>query len=144
MWSDFLTDWTRVSHRTIALAALAVGLLAAAPERALADSNPFAGRYTSGEQDISISATGSIRVKIGMQTLFTGHVADDGSIALTFTIGSVFGDMWMRGSHGGGGGKGNPVTVYGVAALDADGNLYGVVTWLDGSPMELFWTRSDH
>lgn len=143
MWSDLLTDWTRLSHRAIALAALAIGLLVGAPERVLADTNPFAGHYSSGEQNISISATGSIRIKIGMQTLFTGRIAADGSIALTFTIGSTFGDMWMRGSHGGGGGKGTTITVYGTAALDADGNLYGVVEWPGGSLQQLFWARVD-
>lgn len=139
MWSD--STPVRTVRRTVAPAVIAAGLLIGLPDPAPAGASPFSGRYCAGETKITVSTTGAIRAKIGLQTLFTGRIGTDGTIALTYTIGSISGDMWMRGS--GGGGKGTPVTVYGVAALDADGNLYGVVEWIDGNPVEFFWTRCD-
>ena len=143
MWSDSMTAGGHSVRGMIGLAVLAAGLLVGVPDRALAGPSPFAGHYFDGNSEITVSSTGSIRAKIGMQTLFAGRIADDGAIALTYTFGTFSGDIWMRGSHGGGGGKGTTITVYGTAALDADGNLYGVVEWPGGSLQQLFWARVD-
>lgn len=142
MWSDSRAVRATGVRGTVGLAALAAALLVGLPDRVRAGPSPFAGHYSDGTAEITISNTGSIRAKIGMQTLFTGRIAADGAIALTYTIGTVSGDG-TGGRGPGGGGNTSTFTVHGVAALDADGNLYGVVEWPDGSLREFFWARVD-
>jgi hypothetical protein len=103
--------------------------------------SPFAGEYCQGGLHFSISDSG--RIDGGTGSLFItisyrGRISNDGVIELaitqvwtspTPTLGKSFSKFTDR--------------AVGLAALDADGNLYGVLEYEDGGLLILDWLRCD-
>lgn len=134
------------------LASLAAGLWAGTPEQACAggsDRSPFAGHYaTGGPCWITISRTGSIRGSSDgfFDSNLRGNISATGEIMFTYdtTLGAGNWDGDVPG------GRSSPSqitwTVTGLAALDDEGNLYGVAVWesvLGTFTGEFLWTRCD-
>src|SRR5262249_60871363 len=103
--------------------------------------SPFAGRYDLGDGMCRITISSSGRIKDSGGAI-SGRISGDGVMTLTvpFSIG------WGVPPGRGGGGKAT-ITYEGVAALDDDGNLYGVLAYVNPYGVtfsySVFWVRCD-
>jgi hypothetical protein len=136
----------------VLLVVVSAGLAVGAAERVRAGGpspSPFAGHYaTGGPCWITISSNGSIRGSSDgfFDSNLRGSISATGEIVFTYdtTLGT---GNWDGDAHGG---RKHPSkitwTVTGLAALDDEGNLYGVAVWdsvLGTYTGQFLWTRCD-
>jgi hypothetical protein len=128
---NMIKQWLAVLATVFAITATSVSAQAAK-----ATPSPFAGEYCFGLCHVTVSASGSITGTCaafdGFPPKISGHISADGAIKLTISTNR----------HGKGN---NPTreTATGIAALDENGNLYGVLEWSDGQLGEFFWYRCE-
>lgn len=142
-------NWVRAM---VLLAVVSAGLAVDVAERARAGGaspSPFAGHYaTGGPCWITISSDGSIRGSSDgfFDSNLRGSISATGEIVFAYdtTLGT---GNWDGGARGG---RKHPSkitwTATGLAALDDDGNLYGVAVWesiLGTYTGQFLWTRCD-
>ena len=133
---------TTFHARLIRFAYLLCGLSAAAtasaPDQALAaGSSRFAGCY--GAEGLIITVSGSGRISDANDYVkLTGRIWDDGYMELTYTRYLINFDR-SRGPRG----STYTITADAYGALDADGNLYGVLEWSTGEVSSFLWLRCE-